>query len=315
MIAADPMTRAPRTDLIDLAMLSDESIEYLLEDAAWLARLQAAEEPLPTLRSGATVATLFFEPSTRTRNAFLQAAHLLSAQTLSVEAESASIRKGESLEDTIATLEALGTDVLVLRHPQAGAAWRAARACVQARVINAGDGTNAHPTQALIDLFALRQRFGEIHGLKVLVLGDLLHSRVARSDLWALHRQGAICLASGPATLLGPLPPWVQQVADPDSVLPEVDAVLLLRLQRERMEEELIPSLREYRARFGMTSERAALLREEAVILHPAPVNRGVEIDDAVMRDPRTLVFRQMQIGVFVRMAALRWVLQGGVTC
>ncbi|MDI3316098.1 MAG: aspartate carbamoyltransferase catalytic subunit [Bacillota bacterium] len=302
--------------------LEREALAAVLGRAAQLKRAWLEGEPLPQALAGRTVATLFFEPSTRTRNSFLQAAQLLGGLTLTVEAESSSVRKGETLEDTVRTLEAVGVEVMVLRHPESGAALRAAAAASRLAVLNAGDGMHEHPSQALLDVMTLAEHFGGarrsgeldldvLRGLRLLILGDIAHSRVARSDIWALTTLGARLWVSGPATLLGWLPEEVRRVERPEEVLGQVDAVMALRLQRERMADGLVPSEREFRQRWGMTADRVRLLPAHAVVLHPAPVNRNVELDDSVMDSDRSLVFQQARNGVAVRMALLERAVEG----
>jgi len=271
--------------------------------------------PIPKVPAlqGRTVATLFFEDSTRTRLSFETAAKRLSADTLSFSVGTSSVKKGESLKDTARTIEAMGVDAIVVRHSASGAPWQLAR-WVDAAVVNGGDGWHEHPTQALLDAFTLRSRFGSLDGLRVAIVGDIAHSRVARSNVWALSTLGAEVTLVAPRTLLPPdTGTWpVRVVNDLDAVLPDVDVVYLLRMQFERQGAALVPSLAEYVARFGLTRRRADVLRPDAVVLHPGPMNQGVEIAPEVADDPRCLVLDQVANGVSVRMAVLFRLLGAG---
>ncbi len=313
------MSGAPR-HLLSVADLGRAGIVEVLRLADSFAEI--AERPIPkvpTLR-GRTVATVFFEASTRTRLSFETAAKRLSADTMSFGTAGSSLSKGESLRDTAETLDAMGVDVMVVRHAAAGAPARVA-SYVSAHVVNAGDGQHEHPTQALLDCFTLREARAaagaaadDLEGLRVAIVGDVRHSRVARSDVLALSALGAEIHLVGPATLLPPsLEGWPVKSAgaDLDALLGELDVVYVLRLQLERMRTGLLPSLREYSARFGLTAGRARRLPESAVVLHPGPMNRGVEIDDAVASSPRSRVTRQVRNGVAVRMAVLFHLLNG----
>jgi aspartate carbamoyltransferase catalytic subunit len=267
---------------------------------------------VPALR-GRTVATLFFEDSTRTRVSFETAAKRLSADTLSFAVNSSSVKKGETLRDTALTLQAMRVDALVVRHGSSGAPWQLAR-WLDCSVVNAGDGWHEHPTQALLDSFTIRRRFGSLDGLHIAIVGDIKHSRVARSDVWAFTALGAEVTLVAPRTLLPPsLEGWpVRVTEDLDDVIDSVDVVYLLRMQRERQNEALVPSLREYTARYGLTLGRAERLAERAVVLHPGPMNRGVEIAPEVADLDRCLVLDQVANGVSVRMAVLYKLLAGG---
>lgn len=267
---------------------------------------------VPALR-GKTVAWLFYEDSTRTRLSFETAAKRLSADTMNFSVSSSSVKKGESLRDTARTIEAMGIDAIVVRHRSAGAPHRIAE-WVDAAVINAGDGWHQHPTQALLDTYTLRSRFGSLVGRHIAIIGDIKHSRVARSDVWAFTQMGAQVTLVAPPTLLPPnLDGWPVKVShDLDAVLPTVDAAYLLRMQRERMTEALLPSLREYTAVWGLTDRRVELLRDDAVILHPGPMNRGVEISADVADLPRSMILDQVRNGVAVRMAVLYLLLGAG---
>lgn len=272
---------------------------------------------LPSLR-GRAVASLFFESSTRTRLSFETAARRLSAEVLSLAPGVSSANKGESLRDTLLTVEAMGADVLVVRHARAGVPGRAA-AWTSATVVNAGDGAHEHPTQALVDLFTLVTRLQisqgrGLEGLRIAIVGDVAHSRVARSGVRAFTALGAQVTLVGPPTLLPPgLETWPVEVAyELDEVLPKVDVVYLLRLQEERMQGALLPGRREYRARYGMTRERVARLGGDALVMHPGPMVRGLEIADEVAEDPRCVAREQAVHGVAVRMAVLSYLLEGG---
>lgn len=267
---------------------------------------------VPALR-GKTVAWLFYEDSTRTRLSFETAAKRLSADTMNFSVNSSSVKKGESLRDTARTIEAMGIDAIVVRHASAGAPHRIAT-WVEAAVINAGDGWHEHPTQALLDTYTLRQRLGSLEGRHIAIVGDIKHSRVARSDVWAFTAMGArVTLVAPPTLLPSSLEGWPVSVSqDLDSVLPTVDAVYLLRMQQERMTEALLPSLREYTACFGLTNQRVELLGDHAWVMHPGPMNRGVEIAADVADLPRSLILDQVRNGVAVRMAVLYLLLGAG---
>jgi len=267
---------------------------------------------VPALR-GRTVATLFFEDSTRTRLSFETAAKRLSADTMTFAAGASSMNKGESLRDTAMTVEAMGVDAMVVRHRAAGAPWQVA-SWVDAAVINAGDGWHEHPTQALLDAYTIVQSRGSLDGCRVAIVGDVKHSRVARSDVLAFTALGAEVTLVAPATLLPPsLEGWpVQASHDLDAVLPKTDVVYLLRMQRERQREALLPSLREYTHHFGLTRRRADLLDTDALIMHPGPMNRGVEIAADVADLPNAVIVDQVRYGVAVRMAVLFQMLGSG---
>lgn len=264
---------------------------------------------VPTLR-GRTIAWLFYEDSTRTRLSFEVAAKRLSADTLNFSVSSSSVNKGESLSDTARVIESVGADAIVVRHRSSGAPARVA-SWVDVPVINAGDGWHAHPTQALLNCYTLRSRFGELSGRHIVIVGDIAHSRVARSDIAAYSALGATITLVGPPTFMPvDVDGWpVEVTGELDPVLGDADVISLLRVQHERIGEPLIPSTREYTERWGLTVERAARLAKDAVIMHPLPVNRGVEMASAVADDPRSLVFDQVRNGVAVRMAVLYLVL------
>lgn len=268
---------------------------------------------VPALR-GKTVVSMFYEDSTRTRLSFETAAKRLSADTMTFSAGSSSLRKGESLLDTVRTVEAMGIDAIVVRHRSAGVPHRMA-GWIDAAVVNAGDGWHEHPTQALLDAFTLRRRRGpSFAGMRVAIVGDVKHSRVARSNVKALSTLGAEVTLVGPPTLMPPdLEGWPVTVAyDLDEVLPATDVLYVLRIQRERQSEALFPSLREYANRYGVSAERLARLPGDALVMHPGPTNRGVEIAAEVADDPRSVINEQVSNGVAVRMAVLYMLLASG---
>ncbi len=267
---------------------------------------------VPALR-GRTVVSLFFEDSTRTRLSFETAARRLSADTMNFSVGTSSVKKGESLRDTIETIEAMGVDAIVVRHASAGVPRQIARWATSA-VINAGDGWHEHPTQALLDCYTIRQRLGDLAGRHIAIVGDIKHSRVARSNIAAFTALGAEVTLVAPPTLLPPsLEGWPVKVShDLDAVLPSVDVCYLLRMQRERMNEALIPSLREYTSLFGLTEQRASVLADHALIMHPGPMNRGVEIAAQVAELPNAVIIDQVRNGVAVRMAVLFLLLGSG---
>lgn len=300
--------------LCDLDELSADAILALLEDAEAMAEVLRRPIPrVPALR-GRTVMLLFYEPSTRTRHSFELACKALGADSLALAAATSSVAKGESLRDTVRTAAALGADALVLRHPCSGAAAFAAR-CTHLPVINAGDGTHAHPTQALLDLLAVRRRVGRLAGLRLTVVGDVLHSRVARSAAVAFGRCGAEVTLSGPPTLLPPeagAALGARVCHDLEDALRGADVVMALRIQRERQDEGLLPSLEEYRARWGLDPDRLQRLCPGALLLHPGPVHRGVELHPDLVEAPASAVEEQVRAGVAVRMAVLYRALGGG---
>jgi aspartate carbamoyltransferase catalytic subunit len=299
--------------LLSAADLSAADITRVLDTARHLAQVtDRAVKKVPTLR-GRTVCNLFFEDSTRTRISFELAAKRLSADVINFSAKGSSVSKGESLKDTAATLEAMGVDAIVIRHGASGAPHRLA-GWVDAVVLNAGDGTHEHPTQALLDLYTIRQHFPGFEGLRVAIVGDVLHSRVARSGVLALRTMGAEVSLVAPPTLL----PWrveswgVQVAYDLDAVLPKQDVVMLLRLQSERQQRGFLPSLREFTRLYGLDARRLAALPEHAIVMHPGPMNRGVEIAADVADHPgRSVITDQVANGISVRMALL-YLLLGG---
>ena len=306
-------------DLLSVADLGVDGIEEVLRLTDSFVEVSERRIPkVPTLR-GKTVVSLFYEDSTRTRLSFEAAAKRLSADTMNFSVGTSSVKKGESLRDTVLTIEAMGVDAIVVRHASAGVPWQLAQ-WVDAAVVNAGDGWHEHPTQALLDCYTIRERLlargrdGSFAGLSVAIVGDVKHSRVARSDIIALTTLGAEVTVVAPPTLLPPgAETWPVTVShDLDAVLPKVDVVMLLRMQAERQHEALLPSLREYTATYGLTRDRARLLGDEALVMHPGPMNRGVEIAADVADDPRSTIVRQVTNGVAVRMAVLFLLLGSG---
>ena len=298
--------------LLSTADLSRDDALLVLDTAEEMARVtEQSIRKLPTLR-GRTVVNLFFEDSTRTRTSFELAAKRLSADVINFSAKGSSVSKGESLKDTALTLEAMGADGVVIRHGASGAPHRLAN-WVRGSVVNAGDGTHEHPTQALLDTFTMRSRLGRLEGLRVAIVGDVLHSRVARSNVWLLSTLGAEVTLVAPPTLL-PLgiESWPAAVSyDLDAVLPKCDVVMMLRVQRERMSAAYFPSAREYSRRYGLDATRMAALPDDAIVMHPGPMNRGVEIAAEVADSVRSTIVEQVANGVSVRMAVL-YLLLGG---
>jgi aspartate carbamoyltransferase catalytic subunit len=293
--------------LLDIADLGGrEGIEDILELTDRFVEVSNRPIPkVPALR-GRTVAWLFYENSSRTRLSFETAAKRLSADTANFTVGVSSVNKGESLRDTARVIEAMGVDAVVVRHSSSGAPHRIA-GWVDAAVVNAGDGWHQHPTQALLDCYTLRQHIGDLAGRKIVIVGDIKHSRVARSDVDAFTTLGAEVTLVAPPTLLPPcLEAWPVTVShDLDAAAADADVVYVLRMQRERMTEALVPSLREYTARWGVTAERAARLPADTIVMHPGPVNRGVELDAVVADGPRSVIVDQVRNGVAVRMAVL----------
>jgi aspartate carbamoyltransferase catalytic subunit len=269
---------------------------------------------VPALR-GRTVVNLFYENSTRTRISFELAAKRLSADVINFTTSGTSVSKGESLKDTALTLQAMGADAIVIRHSSSGAPLTLTR-WVRGSVLNAGDGTHEHPTQALLDLYTMRDRLGRIEGLRIAIVGDVLHSRVARSLSLALAKMGAETTLVGPPTLIPPdATAWGVQVShDLESVLPKLDVCYLLRVQKERQRQQYFPSVREYARLFGLTRERVTMLPETALVMHPGPMNRGVEIDSDVADLPRSAIEEQVTNGIAVRMSLLYLLLAGSAS-
>ncbi len=293
-------------DLLGLASLSAEQISLILDTAVPFREIsERAIKKVPTLR-GSTIVNLFFEPSTRTRISFEFAEKRLSADTVNVAAVGSSIAKGETLVDTARNLEAMKIDMVVIRHGASGAARFLAER-IESNVINAGDGTHEHPTQGLLDMLTLRERLGDLTGKRVCIVGDVLHSRVARSNIWGLKKLGAEVAVCGPRSLLpNAIGEMGVTVFDRiEAAIEWANALNVLRLQLERMEAGYIPSLREYNRVFGVTSARLEQAPSDLLILHPGPMNRGVEIDSAVADGPHSVILDQVTNGVAVRMAVL----------
>ena len=300
-------------NLLSIADLGADGIEDILRLTESFVEVSARAIPrVPALR-GKTVVSLFYEDSTRTRLSFETAAKRLNADTMNFSVSSASVNTGESVRDTVMTIAAMGVDAIVVRHSSAGVPWQVAR-WTDAAVINAGDGWHEHPTQALLDCYTIRERRGGLAGLRIAIVGDVKHSRVARSNVLAFSTVGAEVTLVAPPTLLPPsLAGWPVEVShDLDGSLPKADVVYLLRVQRERQTEALLPSLREYTARYGLTRDRARLLGDDAIVMHPGPMNRGVEIAAEVADLPSAVITRQVANGVAVRMAVLFLMLGSG---
>jgi len=301
-----------RKDLLELETLSKEEIELILDTAIPMKELfTRTVKKVPTLR-GKTVVILFYEPSTRTRVSFELAAKRLSADTVNISTSTSSVVKGESLIDTAKTIEALGADFIILRHPNSGAPHLLSR-YVSSSVINAGDGIHEHPTQGLLDLFTMREKKGKINGLKVGILGDILHSRVARSNIWGLKKLGAEIFLIGPPTLI---PSEVEKLGvnviyNLEEIIGELDVINILRIQKERQKEHLFPSLEEYSDIFGMNGYKLKKAKKDLLIMHPGPMNRGVEISSFVADSSKAVINEQVTNGVAVRMAVL-YLLSGG---
>jgi aspartate carbamoyltransferase catalytic subunit len=310
-----------RRHLLDLDDFSVDEIEIVLETAAAMKDVLARDVPRAPALRGMTIVTLFYEASTRTRASFELAGKVLGADVINLTASGSSIEKGESLIDTVRTLRAIGAQVLVMRHAMSGAPYLAAAHC-DARVINAGDGWHAHPTQGLLDLYTLRAYLGDassspgraLRGKRIVIVGDVAHSRVARSDIWGLSKLGADIVVCGPPTLLpaelgrpneSDALPAVQVETDLDKAICGADAVMSLRLQQERMADGLLPSLREYSRLYQVNEDRMSRAQPGAPVLHPGPMNEGIEISAAVAHGAQSLVEEQVTNGVAVRMALL----------
>ncbi|MFP5318939.1 MAG: aspartate carbamoyltransferase catalytic subunit [Acidimicrobiia bacterium] len=293
-------------NLLSVADLGRDGIEEVMAVSDSFVEVSERAIPkVPALR-GKTVVSLFYEGSTRTRLSFETAARRLSADVMNFAVSGSAVGKGESLRDTVQTVEAMGVDALVVRHASAGVPWQVA-SWVGCSVINAGDGWHEHPTQALLDCYTIRRARGPLDGLRIAIVGDVKHSRVARSNVLAFTALGAEVTLVAPPTLLPPsLQGWpVSASTDLDDVLPKADVVYLLRLQAERQTEALLPSLREYTACYGLTRRRAGLLQDDVLVMHPGPMNRGVEIAAEVADLPSSVVTKQVANGVAVRMAVL----------
>jgi len=306
------MAQWTKKDLLGLRELSAEEIQLLLATAESFREISLRPiKKVPALR-GKTVVNLFFEPSTRTRTSFELAAKRLSADIINISTSASSMTKGETMLDTIKNLEALKIDMVIIRHAAAGVPQLIARAS-SASIINAGDGAHEHPTQALLDLLTIKEKKGQIEGLNVSIVGDIAHSRVARSNVWGLTKLGASVTLCGPPTLV---PQTMTQFGvrvtwDIEEAIRGADVVMLLRIQHERQEAMLVPSLREYRLRYGIDRQRLKHAKPDVLIMHPGPVNRGVELDSDVADGPHSVILDQVTNGVAVRMAAL-YLVSGG---
>ncbi|HEY2803721.1 MAG TPA: aspartate carbamoyltransferase catalytic subunit [Actinomycetota bacterium] len=298
--------------LLSTQQLSREDVVRILDTAESFREVGTRViKKVPALR-GRTVVNLFYENSTRTRISFELAAKRLSADVINFSSSGSSVAKGESLKDTALTLQAMGADAIVMRHSSSGSPYALTK-WVSASVLNAGDGTHEHPTQALLDLYTIRERLGSIEGRRVAITGDVLHSRVARSLSFALVTMGAEVTLVGPPTLIPPdAPLWGVNVSyDLDEVLPKLDVCYMLRVQRERQRQQYFPSVREYSRLFGLSRERVETLPADAMIMHPGPMNRGVEIDSDVADLPQSVIEEQVTNGIAVRMSLLYLMLGG----
>ena len=299
-------THWTKKDLLSLEELSREEIELILTTAESFKEISNREvKKVPTLR-GKTVANLFFEPSTRTRTSFELAAKRLSADIVNFSSSGSSTSKGESLVDTARNIEAMNIDTIVMRHSSSGSAEYLARS-VKAGVINAGDGIHEHPTQGLLDIFTIKERKKSLEGLRVCLVGDILHSRVARSNIWGLKKLGAKVTVCGPPTLI---PQKIEQLGvevsyDLDKIIKDQDVLNILRIQLERQKGAFFPSIREYAAEYGISKERLKKAKEDVIIMHPGPINRGVELASEVADGPQSVILDQVTNGVAVRMAVL----------
>ena len=307
------MTVWKRKDLLGLEALDAEEIKLILDTAESFKEISTREiKKVPTLR-GRTIVNLFFEPSTRTRASFELAAKRLSADTISISANTSSVLKGETLKDTARNIEAMKIDMIVMRHSCPGAPDMLAKT-ISSSVVNAGDGAHEHPTQGLLDLFTIREKKGKIKGLKVAIVGDILHSRVARSDIWGLKKMGAEVILCGPPTLM---PPEIEKMGvrvsyDLRGLIKEVDVINLLRVQLEREKRNLFPSLREYAVLFGLNKDVLKKgAKKDLVIMHPGPINRGIELSPDLADGPYSVILDQVTNGIAVRMAVL-FLLLGG---
>ena len=304
--------RWTRKHLLDLQSLSADEITTILDTAREFKAVgERVIKKVPALR-GKTVVNLFVEPSTRTRISFELAAQRLSADIINFSAEASSLRKGETLKDTALNLEALNADFIIIRHGAAGAAQFLSRV-LQAHVINAGDGAHEHPTQGLLDVFTMREKKGTIDGLRVTILGDILYSRVARSNVWALRKLGAEVTLCGPPTLV---PRTFEQmgcrvVHRLEEAVADADVVNLLRIQHERQRRSMFPGVGEYTSLFGINQSRLAKMKEDVLIMHPGPINRGVEVDSDTADGKRSVILEQVTNGLAVRMAVL-YLINGG---
>ena len=295
-----------RKDLLGLEDLGREELEFILDTAEGFREVSARSiKKVPALR-GKVVVNLFFEASTRTRISFELAGKRLSADVINFSGESSSTLKGETLNDTARNIEAMGVDIVVVRHPCSGAAFQLAQ-ILKASVVNAGDGSHEHPTQGLLDIFTIRRRRGSVAGLKVAIVGDVIHSRVARSNIWGLRSLGAEVYVVGPPTLVprGLAKLGVKVSHHLDEIVPEIDVFNMLRIQTERQDRGLFPTIREYHRLFGLNRQRLERAKPDALVLHPGPINRGVELTPEVADGPQSVILNQVENGLAVRMAVL----------
>jgi aspartate carbamoyltransferase catalytic subunit len=302
-------------DLLSMRELTVDEIRLILDTAESMKEVARRDiKKVPALR-GKTLINLFYEPSTRTRTSFEIAGKWLSADVINISISSSSVAKGESLKDTGLTLQAMHPDVVVIRHPSAGAVEFLAKR-LAASIINAGDGAHEHPSQALLDLFTIREKVGRLEGLKAAIIGDIAHSRVARSNIHGMQKMGMDVRVAGPRTML---PRYIERLGvevftNLDRAIAEVDVIMMLRLQTERQQAGLFPSLREYSRLFGLTVERLKAAKSTVLIMHPGPINRGVEIASDVADGPYSLILNQVENGLAVRMALLYLLAGGGQT-
>lgn len=307
------MPELSRRHILGIEPMTKDEIELILDTADSMREIiDRPIKQVPTLR-GRTVLSLFYEASTRTKGSFDLACKYLSAGAVSISKASSSLVKGESLRDTVRNIEVMGPEAVIMRHPSGGAPHYLARN-IDSSVINAGDGYHEHPTQALLDLQTIRHQKGAVEGLRVAIIGDVFHSRVARSNIWALGKMGADVAVCGPTTLM---PPCVEEmgcevITDVDRAVRDADVVYVLRIQMERQEQSFFPSVREYNRLFGIDARRLALARPDALLMHPGPMNRGVEITSDVADGPNSVILEQVPNGVAVRMALLYLLLGGG---
>ncbi|MGI6778626.1 MAG: aspartate carbamoyltransferase catalytic subunit [Acetivibrionales bacterium] len=293
-------------DLLGLKDLSAEEIEYILDTAKTMKVILTSKNKKTPHLQGKSILTLFYENSTRTRMSFELASKYMSASSANVSVSRSSVLKGESLIDTGKTIDMMGTDVIIIRHPMSGAPHLLARN-VEASVINAGDGMNEHPTQALLDIFTIREKKGSLNGLKVAIIGDIYHSRVVRSNIWGMQKLGAQISVAGPTTLL---PPGMERMGVKvfntiQEALIDADVVMGLRIQMERQKWGLFPTLREYSRFFGLDEKRLSMAHKDALVLHPGPVNRGIELTSSVIDGEHSVINEQVTNGVAIRMALL----------
>ncbi len=299
--------------ILGTEQLSKEDIELILDTADSFKEVNTRDiKKVPTLR-GKTVINLFYEASTRTRTSFEIAGKRMSADTINISASASSVVKGETLEDTARNIEAMHPDIIVMRHSASGAPHYLAERLTESSIINAGDGAHEHPSQAMLDLMTIREHKGKIEGLTVAIVGDIAHSRVARSDLYALKTMGATVRLAGPGTMI---PPGIEKLGaevytDINEAIKDADVIIMLRIQMERQGNTLIPSLREYSQFFGLNPENLKLAKPDAIVMHPGPMNRGVEISSYVADGTQNVILEQVENGVAVRMAML-YLLAGG---